>query len=308
MSTIDEGRQQRLWPAIVWTLRLTVVLQCLGNWRWLTRIEETPLLHWMLAPSDIGGLAWPEATALLVQQVAGWFVLLAGALLLWRPHAVVLVPLVMLQLLIAVAMWQIAEGYPLQAEWVSPHLLTLFPFVTQLGRIAAPLGLLLVCQRESGDVAGERRIDRTIQMLRFSAAVVFLAHGIEAWQLNPKFVDLIITSAQRVLGISVTESAAQGCLATIGGIDMVIAIACVGVRSRTVMVWMAFWGLATAMSRLLANGWQASWHETFVRAPHFGIPLAVALWWLLLECRESAKNEIEPASSPGKQQSVSATN
>lgn len=261
----------------------------------------------MLDPSDIGGLAWRESTALLVQQVAGWFVLLAGGLLLWRPHAVLLVPLVVLQLLITIAMWRIADGYPLQAVWLPPQLLTLFPFVTQIGRIAAPLGLLLICRWESGAGAGQRRIDRAMQMLRYAVAMVFLAHGIEAWQLNPKFVDLIINSAQRVAGWNISESAAEVCLASIGGIDMMIAIACVGVRSRTVMWWMAFWGFATALSRLVANGWQMSWHETFARTPHFGIPLAVALWWLLLECRGSAKNEHEQASSLGMNQSVSAT-
>ena len=48
MSKIDDRTQERLGKAIIWTLRMTVAVQCLGNWRWLTQIEETPLLHWML--------------------------------------------------------------------------------------------------------------------------------------------------------------------------------------------------------------------------------------------------------------------
>lgn len=293
------SRQQNLWRAIVWTLRITVVLQCLGNWRWLTQIEETPLLHWMLDPTDIGGLAWSELTALDVQQVVGWFVLLAAGLVLWRPHAVVLVPLIVLQLLITVAMWRIADGYPLQAVWAPPPLLTLFPFATQIGRIAVPLGLLLIYRSSPEDPLGHKRAALTMQLLRWALAIVFFAHGIEAWQQSPRFLDLMINSTQRIFSLSMTESTARQCLTAIGGLDIAIAIACLGVRSLTVMWWMTLWGLATAASRLVANGWQMSWHETLSRIPHFSLPLAVVLWWHLLKYHRTADPKDEHQNPTG---------
>lgn len=306
MASTHDDTRNRIWRGIVWTLRISVAWQCLGNWRWMTQVEETPLLHWMLDPADVGGLAWSESTALVVQQIVGWCVLAAGALALWRPSAVVLLLLALLQLLITIAMWRIAEGYPLRADWLPSQLLTLFPFATEVARMFAPLALWFVDGVDPNDVEGERRIDRAMQAMRLVVAIVFLAHGIEALQLNPKFVDLLLNSMQNVFGWSMSESTAVACLTTIGVVDIAIAIACVFVRSRAILGWMAFWGLVTAVSRILANGWGMSWHETFTRAPHFGIPLAIVLWWHLLKWKATETTEAQHAPSLGKPQSDSA--
>ena len=215
-----------------------------------------------------------------MQQVVGWLVLLAAGLVLWRPLVAVLAPLVLLQILITVAMWRIDEGYALQASWVPHQLLSLFPFATQLARIAAPLGLLLLVRSQD-----ERRMAQAMQILRWSIAIVFLAHGLEAWLLNPKFLDLLINATQRMFGLRLSQSAAEQCLAAIGVVDILLAVACVSVRWRAVLWWMAIWGAATTLSRLVAYGWELSWHETFTRTSHFGIPLAVVLWWHLLKWR-----------------------
>lgn len=279
--------RNRLWGLILWTLRVTVVLQCVGNWRWLTQIVETPLLHWLLNPTDIGGLAWSESTALAIQQVVGWLVLVAAGSVLWRPHVAVLALLVFLQSLITVAMWQIAEGYSLQASWAPPQLLTLFPFATQLARIAAPLGLMLLGPMSAGRPRGDRRIELTMRLLRWALAIVFLAHGIEAWQQNPKFVDLLINSTQRTFGLDIAQSTAEQCLTWIGIVDIVLAFACVSFRWLTVLWWMTFWAGATTISRLAANGWEMSWHEALARVPHIGVALAVVLWWHLLKWEQA---------------------
>ena len=291
--TQTENIQTRLWQTIVWALRLTVVLQCLGNWRWLTQIEETPLLHWLLSPTDVGGLACQESTALAVQQVVGWLVLVTAGWVLWRPHVVALALLVLLQTAITVAMWQLADGYSLQASWAPPQLLALFPFATQLARIAAPLGLLLLHNQNERSLQQNRRISGTMQALRWSVAIVFVAHGIEAWQLNPKFVDLMINSDQRLLGIGISEATAEQTLAVVGVVDLLIAIICLSVRWPPALWWMALWGGLTAMSRLAANGWEMSWHEVLTRTPHFGVPLAVVLWWHLLKYNAAPKSIAE---------------
>ena len=286
---------------------MTVALQCLGNWRWMTQVEETPLLHWLLDPKDIGGLAWSEATALAVQQVVGWLVLLAGGLTLWRPYAVVLGPLVILHTLITVAMWRIAEGYPLQITWIAPQMLALFPFATQIARICAPLGLLLL-RRERGELSeDERRIDWAMQLLRWTIAVAFIAHGIEAVQLNPVFLDLLINSSQRLVGVSLSQATAETYLSIIGVIDIIVAFACVSFRWRSVLWWMALWGAATAVSRVIANGWDSSWHETLTRISHFGVPLAVALWWHLLKYRDTTTSTAEAGHGPASRSNQSVT-
>jgi len=275
MTTEVDPTHNERWQLVLWTLRIAVVLQCLGNWRWLTQIEETPLLHWLASPRDIGGLAWNEPMALTVQSGVGWSLLLAAALVLWRPQVLVLLPLAGLQVLIATAMWQLADGYALQADWVPLPLLMLFPFATQLMRIAAPAGLLLLVSRWLTPA-------KTMQLLRWSVAIVFFAHGIEAWQQNPKFLDLIINANQRLFGVNVAQTTAQWSLTVIGAIDMALAIVCVSFRWLGVLGWLTFWGGVTAIARGLANGWDVSWHEVLARSSHCGIPLSVAIWWHLL--------------------------
>lgn len=277
--------QHKPYGTIATVLRATVALQCLGNWRWMTQIQETPLLHWMLDPADIGGLAWAESTALAVQQTLGWSLLLAALVVVWRPHQIVLAALFVVQLLIAIAMWRIADGYPLKASWLSPSVVLLFPFATQLLRIAAPLGLLLVEHARAKPSADVTAMHRAMQLLRWAVAIVFVAHGIEALQLNPKFTDLLIGSTQRTLGVELSETSAERMLMAVGVIDIVVAITCVCVRSLAIIGWIALWGGLTACSRIVALGWETAWHEALTRVPHCGVPMAVALWWHLLKSR-----------------------
>lgn len=275
-----QSSQRGRWILVV--LRWTVALQCVGNWRWFTQIEETPLLSWMINPSDIGGLGWSEATAISIQQTLGWSLLAAAVVLVWTTHTVVLALASAVQVLLAVAMWRLAEGFNLQADWLPPSVLTLFPFATQLLRMAAPFALLLLIRDCSSSQVAPSRTVRVMELLRWATAIVFFVHGIEALQRNPKFIDLMIVSTEQTLGWNLSESTAAMILTTIGTIDVLAAVACVSFRSLPIMGWVAFWGGLTAMSRVVAHGWDVAWHQAFTRVPHFGVPLAVALWWYLL--------------------------
>ena len=256
-------------------------MQCLGNWRWLVQVEETPLMALLWNQPDVGGMGWSEATSLAVEHAVGWLTLLAGGCVLVRPCAAVLGPLALLQLLIATAMWRTSGGYVLQAAWLPPSLAALFPFATQSARIAAPLGLLLLDPWLVQRPLSERRVAVGIGCLRWGVAIAFAAHGLEAWLHNPAFIDLLINSAQRLVGWNLSQATAEQLLSIIGILDMLVAIGCVGWRSRTVLWWMVFWGTTTAVSRITANGWDRSWHAAAIRLPHAGLPLAVLLYGLL---------------------------
>ncbi|MEM8943905.1 MAG: hypothetical protein AAGD11_01885 [Planctomycetota bacterium] len=290
------------------TLRATVALQCLGNWRWLTQVQETPLLHWMLDPVDVGGLAWSEPTAIAVQQWIGWLVLLAGMVVLWRPAVWVLAPIALVQTTITVAMWQIGAGYAWQVDWLPVRLLMLFPFASQLLRMAAPAALLMLSANGSSLNADGIGVRRTMQLLRWATAIVFVAHGIEAVQLNPKFIDLMIDSTARVFGTRLPEAVAGQVLVVIGVVDIAVALALVSTESLLVVGWIACWGLITATSRIVAHGWESSWHETLTRAPHFGAPLAVALWWHLLKSRSHTEQRDRPTQTANSSAENDETN
>ena len=227
MQSLDNGETSRWWRAMIWSLRIGVALQCLGNWWWLTRIGESPLLGWLINPADIGGLQWNESTAIATQRAIGWLALVAGVVVLLRPCAAVLGPLVLLQVTIATAMWRSADGFSLTADWLPAQWVTLFPFMTQAARIAAPAGLLLLDPWRPARPLREKRTRSAVTLLRWAAAVTFLAHGIESWQHNPQFTDLLIGATARVFGAELSQSTAEKLLSIIGAADMLVAIACV---------------------------------------------------------------------------------
>jgi len=217
-----------------------------------------------------------------VQQATGWLALGAGVCVLLRPCAAVLGPLGLLQLLIAVAMWRTGYGYPPQAAWLSPQWSALFPLAAQSARIVAPLALLLLDPWRAERPLSARRIRLAMGLLLGGAVLAFLSHGIEAWQLYPVFIDLLICTSSRLFGVALPQSNAEVMLLVIGAFDMFVAVACLFPRLRGVLWWMAFWGGITALSRVTAFGWEPAWHEAATRMPHLGVPLAVVLYWHLL--------------------------
>ena len=52
--------------------------------------------------------------------------------------------------------------------------------------------------------------------------------------------------------------------------------------------WMAFWGLVTALARVVHSGFD-NWSEAALRAPHVGLPLVLALTWLAAHRRAGAE-------------------
>ena len=282
MTVPAANQNSRLWIAMIWALRISVALLCLGTWDWFTRWEETPFLHWLLDPTDIGGLNWSEATALAVQQTVGWLTLLAGLCTLVRPCAAVLGPVALVQLLIAVAMWRIDDGFSLESEWLTPETTALFPLATHMARFAAPMGLLLLDPWRVERPLSGRRMVLAIGGLRWAVAITFFAHGIEAWQLNPEFVDYWIGTSERIFGTRMSQPTAEWLLTFTGVADILAAIACVSTRWRAVWWWMAFWGGVTALSRIASYGLDIGWSAALIRAPHVGVPIAVVLYWHLI--------------------------
>lgn len=289
---------EKLWRAIVWTLRITVALECLGNWRWFAQIGETPLLVWLISPADIGGLALSESIGLAVQQSIGWLALAAGVGVVLRPCAAVLGPLTVLQLLIAVAMWRTDYGFRPQATWLPSQLTALFPFATQAARIVAPLALLLVDPWRVARPLKQRHIETAMNLLTCGTALTFFSHGIEAWQHYPAFIDLLLNTDIRFLGIGLTQSGAEQLLSYIGAMDMLTAAVCLNRRWRGILWWMAFWGGITALSRISAFGFDSAWHAAAIRAPHLGAPLAVVLYWHLLRLRSAGDQAVSSSNEP----------
>lgn len=144
-------------------------------------------------------------------------------------------------------------------------------------RFLLPLALIAVVRAEG---QGENRSRDLIRLanwiLRVGLATIFFMHGMEALWHHPGFIDLIIGSAWHLVGVTVGESAAIQALNVIGAVDVLVALLLLIKPWRALLMWMCFWGLATALSRPIAMGF-ASYPDVLVRASHFLSPLAIAL-------------------------------
>lgn len=282
----------RGWRAVVWTLRATVratvALQCVGHAWWFLRVEESSLLSFLWGAPDIGGLGFSETAALDVIHTVGWCALLASALVLLRPCGWVLLPLAMLQLAIALA--TVRMGAEFQIDWpmLPPWVAMWFPLLSHAARIAAPLGLWLLDPWTGQAKFAAGRIETGIAILRFAIVVTFLAHGIEAAMHFPKFVDFNILATRQAFGWDMTQAVSEAALTVIAALDIMVAVVVAATRRlRMALYYMAFWGFVTAASRILVQGWDHGTYEFATRAPHFGIPLTIALYWWMMKNGES---------------------
>lgn len=138
-------------------------------------------------------------------------------------------------------------------------------------RFGTPFGLAVLLWREASPPVWCRAGAEWI--LRVAIAAVFAIHGLEALWKHPQFIDLVIGSAD-TFGWELGEAAVVRTLFVIAVVDLVVAGLVLVWPRPGVLIWLAVWGLVTALSRPLAYGF-ASYPELLMRAPHYLAPLAV---------------------------------
>lgn len=167
-----------------------------------------------------------------------------------------------------------------------------FALAAHAPRFMAPVALIFLMSINTSR-GKNKKVLAAAWCLRLGLACVFLMHGLEARWHHPHFIDLIIGSMQNIFSLRTSEGAATSALTAIGVVDITIAIVLLIRPSGTLLAWMCFWGLITALSRTFAFG-VASYPEVLVRASHFVAP--VALWLLLARTRPSTGHAIASRS------------
>lgn len=242
---------------LLWTLQATVVLQSIG---YLSQsfLGETTIFEFFFLVADL-----PEAPSLFLARGGAALVVAAAFGLCLRRLPI---------LGYLVAGWfafTAAASAPLGGE----------PFY-RLGlasdavRYLAPVALvwLPATDRISLD---DRSTTWTLRLLAVAAAATFIAHGWEALQLHPRFVDYLLIASRWLFGWSLAQATASDILLVIGAVDVLLGIAIlVGLRSRVVFAYMAFWGALTATARMVHGGLGA-YPSTLVRAANAGVPFAL---------------------------------
>lgn len=255
-------------PVLKATLRVVVAVQCLGAaGRVLSMGAESTIARFLMFNQG-----WTEARALQVDQYGAYALIACAILTLLRPCWPVLLP---------VTAWFAATSAMavIRDEGAVP---VLEPF-EHAARYGAPLALLLL---DFWPPTLKSHLGRTalcMWILRLAAAATFAGHGIVALLHGMEgghFVDLLTAFCEKVLGRQISEGDARWALAVIGGIDLGLAVNVVVSRSKPVVLYMAFWGFATASTRIVLMGLEA-WPEVLIRAANGGIPLVLLLYWTL---------------------------
>jgi hypothetical protein len=216
-------------------------------------------------------LEMSNADAARIERIAIGAVFLLSVVALCRPGWPVLLPVAAYILAEALARWD-QQGLP-YSEWSVP---------AHAARYLTPLAAILLAGKAlADDDAGRGWRMAAEWCLRIGLSVVFIVHGLEALNLHPGFVDLIIGSGYNLGGLRISESAASLQLQVIGIVDLGVAAAILLRVPRALLWWAAIWGAVTAFSRMTAFGWGA-YPEVLVRASHILGPVAV---WLLARRR-----------------------
>ena len=142
---------------------------------------------------------------------------------------------------------------------------------------ASPLLLLGVWNREGYD-------GKFVFFCKVCIALTFIGHGLYAVGFYPvpgKFIDMTIS----LLGVG--EHGALMALRVFGVLDFIVAAMVFFPRTcPAALLYAAFWGLATALARILSNyygplGFESImpfWHEMLFRLPHGLVPLALLFY------------------------------
>lgn len=160
-------------------------------------------------------------------------------------------------------------------------------------RYFAPLALLFFIA-PVGKVPCRDRWDNTATwMLRIAAAATFATHGFKAIGSYGQFVDLILLSDLRWTSWQISEQTATTALAVIGWVDLFFAAVILTRWWPPAAIYMTFWGMITALSRMTALGFE-HWPSTLLRTANAGVPLALFISYFL----STVSNREKPSNAP----------
>ena len=275
----------------LWFLRILIVIQSLG---YAAKLVGPSALNSFL----LGSMGDPFVTSLdRSVQIFLWFssAALLGLGFLQPPARslarrldfALLGLLAGWSFLLAIFSWLVNPGNPFHATDPAGHAV----------RYAAPLALILFIA-----FPGREEESKITWILRWGVAGTFVGHGLCALWMKPSFVDLIVGTMNSFFGDPVLtagsldaleeafavaasrQAFAEAALPIIAIQDFILVALLLlpGKRIKTVALWMAVWGIVTAMSRMTAYGWD-HWHDLALRICNGGIPLFLWCYWKSLD-------------------------
>ncbi|TVR64698.1 MAG: metallophosphoesterase family protein [Gemmatimonadales bacterium] len=247
-------------PALArWLLSIAVAAHAVGLFVTVWGARQTHLGNFLFMV-----LEYPHGTAVTIEKwLVSVFLALALAQLL-RPSLFLLLPV---------------AGYVLFEAWAGAYQggyrYSEWTVWAQTLRWSTPLALaVLVAWPFARWLAEGVRTAATSWILRGAVAMVFVVHGLECLWGYGAFADLIMGSARSVLDLRIREAQALQIMQVIGVVDLLVAAAVLVRPWRAVLLWAAFWGAITAVSRMTALG-MGAWIEVALRTSHVLGPLTI---------------------------------
>lgn len=252
-------------------LRVIVFLQCIGvaGRYWFAEFE---------IESDIYGLlffewSWPETLAQRIDDIGALGCLFAGVIALVPTLRLGWDRIRQLQRLAAgfVTAWMFSIAI---AHMYRGGVFAELSLGEHAVRYAAPMALvILLSVKESTETV---RLWTTLLILKIATAATFAVHGYKALKIHGPFADLVLLTDLNGANFGIGQATVEQILWTIGIVDLVVAVLILFPRMRTVAIYMVFWGILTAASRMTAWGGSA-YPETLIRSANWGCPLILAI-------------------------------
>ena len=282
---------------MIWCLRVTIALQCLGiAGRYLWSEFESESQIYGLLYFDFG---FPEYAAQLIDDIGSYGCLLSAvgvlaagfvsAITKQRLDGAIISRLRYIETpaLSFIIFWTISLAI---SETVRGDLFSRLTLMEEAVRIATPATLLVFLMIRTRANRGLLRMGGSLILL-VATALTFATHGFKAIELYGPFVDLILLANPFGITLVTNQQTAETLLLFIGWIDIALAILLIGLRWQVIAIYMAVWGLLTAYSRVAVGGMDA-WPETFIRAANAGAPLTLFFLFRLKYVAGDPANEI----------------
>ena len=257
-------------PEAFRVLKLVVGVLCIGGAKPLLE-GRGEILEWIV---HLNGQAAAVGSLLALLLVGVGVALLFGVyrgcrwcrLLAWLGWG--LLPMVVIYFLAnALCHWRQDSGNPINQSALLNHAV----------RYGAPAVLFVWMGpwRKGVEMLG----DRWVWVLRAVVSATFLGHGLNMLQESPSHVGLIQKIFENLLGKEVSAQTGEAVLDVIGCVDVALAVLLLIRPWRQVVMWMAFFGFAVAVSCLGAYGWSGGWDKAVVRIANGGVPLVIWMLW-----------------------------
>ena len=291
-STQEQMTPPRAFETASWLLRIGIFIHAAALFIFVFSTRQTQFgnllfMEWLIHSED------PYLAAVWVEKITVSLYLAAGMVILFKPFW---------PLLLLMAGYAFLEAY--SGVFNAGYRFSEWTIAAHALRFGFPLVLLIVVIGPRIPALRNWTAPAAASLLRVLVAVVFFTHGYQALMEDPRFIDLIIGTSANVLDVRISEATAVVILKGIAVVDFCVALAVIvyptplfvpaklwaspcpvcairRVIVPSLMIWLAGWGLITALSRMTSLGYPvglSQYPELLIRASHVLGPLA--LWSL----------------------------